>query len=97
MTETGLAIFVLVSFLLPIPILAWLDRSNSKSDAVRFRDLTCHSSAQTPVDGERVVRGQTINPGHQAVPRQGHVFPKWETAPEYELGPSIFVEIIEPR
>ncbi len=28
MTETGLAIFVLVSFLLPIPILAWLDRSN---------------------------------------------------------------------
>ncbi len=33
MTETGLAIFVLVSFLLPIPILAWLDRSNSKSDA----------------------------------------------------------------
>ncbi len=33
MTETGLAIFVLVSFLLPIPILAWLDRSHSKSDA----------------------------------------------------------------
>ncbi len=32
MTETGLAIFVLVSFLLPIPILAWLDRSKSKPD-----------------------------------------------------------------
>lgn len=26
MTETGLAIFVVVGFLLPVPILAWLDR-----------------------------------------------------------------------
>ena len=26
MTSTGLAIFVLASFLLPVPILAWLDR-----------------------------------------------------------------------
>ncbi len=33
MTETGLAVFVLVSFLLPVPILAWLDRSKSKTDS----------------------------------------------------------------
>jgi hypothetical protein len=26
MTEAGLAVFVLVGFLLPVPILAWLDR-----------------------------------------------------------------------
>ncbi len=26
MTETGFAILALVSFLLPVPILAWLDR-----------------------------------------------------------------------
>ena len=33
MTTTGLAIFVLVSFLVPIPILAWLDRSRSEADS----------------------------------------------------------------
>jgi hypothetical protein len=27
MTEAGLAVFVLVGFLLPVPILTWLDRS----------------------------------------------------------------------
>ena len=26
MTEAGLAVFVLVGFLLPVPILTWLDR-----------------------------------------------------------------------
>jgi hypothetical protein len=26
MTEAGLAVFVLVGFLLPVPLLAWLDR-----------------------------------------------------------------------
>jgi len=30
MTEAGLAIFVLVSFLLPVPILSWLDRGRPK-------------------------------------------------------------------
>lgn len=30
MSETGMAIFVLVAFSLPVPILAWLDRSGSK-------------------------------------------------------------------
>ena len=29
MTEAGLAIFVLVSFVLPVPVLAWLDRPAS--------------------------------------------------------------------
>jgi hypothetical protein len=27
MTESGLAIFVLVGFVLPVPLLAWLDRA----------------------------------------------------------------------
>jgi hypothetical protein len=27
MTETGLAIFVLVAFVIPVPLLAWLDRA----------------------------------------------------------------------
>ncbi len=31
MTPSGLAIFVLVSFLLPVPILAWLDRSRAET------------------------------------------------------------------
>lgn len=31
MTETGLAVFVLVLFLLPVPILARLDRSKRQS------------------------------------------------------------------
>jgi hypothetical protein len=31
MTEAGLAVFVIVAFLLPVPILAWLDRSRSKT------------------------------------------------------------------
>ena len=35
MTEASLAVFVFVSFLLPIPILAWLDRSKSKTDSDR--------------------------------------------------------------
>lgn len=26
MTSTGFAVFVLVAFLLPVPVLAWLDR-----------------------------------------------------------------------
>ena len=26
MTETGLAIFVLAAFVIPVPLLAWLDR-----------------------------------------------------------------------
>ena len=30
MTPSGLAIFVLVSFLLPVPILAWLDRPRTR-------------------------------------------------------------------
>ncbi len=30
MTPSGLAIFVLVSFLLPVPILAWFDRPRTK-------------------------------------------------------------------
>lgn len=31
MTETGLAVFVLVMFLVPVPILAWLDRPRQQS------------------------------------------------------------------
>jgi hypothetical protein len=30
MTEAGVALFVLVGFLLPVPILAWLDRPVKK-------------------------------------------------------------------
>jgi len=26
MTETGLAVFVLLAFVIPVPVLAWLDR-----------------------------------------------------------------------
>ena len=33
MTTTALAVFVLVSFLVPVPILAWLDRSRDRSAA----------------------------------------------------------------
>ena len=33
MTEAGLAVFVLASFLLPVPSLAWLDRSKSTTDS----------------------------------------------------------------
>ena len=32
MTSTGFAIFVLVGFLLPVPILAWLDRPRRGPD-----------------------------------------------------------------
>jgi len=31
MTSSGLAFFVLVSFLLPVPILTWLDRPRNKN------------------------------------------------------------------
>jgi hypothetical protein len=31
MTETGFAVFVLVMFLVPVPILAWLDRGKRPS------------------------------------------------------------------
>ena len=33
MTTTALAVFVLVSFLVPVPILAWLDRPRDRSAA----------------------------------------------------------------
>jgi hypothetical protein len=32
MTEAGLAVFVLVGFLLPVPILTWLDRPVNRQD-----------------------------------------------------------------
>ena len=32
MTPTGLAVFVLISFLIPVPILAWLDRPRRPKD-----------------------------------------------------------------
>ena len=32
MTETGFAIFVLISFLVPVPILSWLDRPRNRAD-----------------------------------------------------------------
>ncbi len=31
MTPLGLALFVLISFLVPVPILAWLDRPRTKN------------------------------------------------------------------
>ena len=33
MGETGFAVFVLVAFLAPVPILAWLDRSRLNQDS----------------------------------------------------------------
>jgi hypothetical protein len=31
MTETGLALFVVIVFLVPVPVLAWLDRPAGRS------------------------------------------------------------------
>jgi hypothetical protein len=34
MSEAGLAVFVLIGFLLPVPVLAWLDRPVKRLEAL---------------------------------------------------------------